>query len=269
VFVSLLEQIPERAASAAPTPTIADNCIHLWRIPVEAWESPRGGFREWLTQWLTPPEQARAARFAREEDRVRFQLGRAATRCIIGRYLALPAGEILIEAGPHGKPQLGAVPVAARAVHFNLSHSGGWILVAFARSFPLGIDVETLTAQRLTAELIEHVMCAGEREALQALPPEQRAAAFFKCWTSKEAFLKGLGAGLSVSLRAIEVSIDPGAPAQLLAAPSELQPSDWQLRSLEFSSAYAATLAALCEAPQIVDCTLSSWRELQSTGIGD
>jgi 4'-phosphopantetheinyl transferase len=263
-----MEQMPERAVSVAVTPTIADNGIHLWRIPVQAWESPRGGFREWLMEWLTPPEQARAARFAREEDRVRFQLGRAATRCILGRYLALPAGQIRIEAGPHGKPQVGGVP-ADRAVHFNLSHSGGWILVAFARSFALGIDVETLTAQRLSPELIEHVMCAGEREALQALPREQRAAAFFKCWTSKEAFLKGLGAGLSVSLRAIEVSIDPGAPAQLLAAPSELQLSGWQLRSLQFSSAYAATLAAQCAAPQILDCTLSSWRDLQSTGIGD
>lgn len=261
--------MPERAASVAATATIADHCIHLWRIPLEASESPRGGFRDWLRQWLTPPEQARAARFAREEDRVRFQLGRAATRCILGRYLALPAGQIHIEAGPHGKPRLGGFPAAARAVHFNLSHSGGWILVAFARSFPLGIDVETLTAQRLSPELIEHVMCAGEREALQALPPEQRAAAFFKCWTSKEAFLKGLGAGLSVALRAIEVSIDPAAPAQLLAAPSELHPGDWQLRSLQFSSAYAATLAALCAAPQILDCTLSSWRDLQSTGIGD
>lgn len=261
--------MPERAASVAATPTIADNCIHLWRIPVEAWESQKGGFPEWLSEWLTPPEQARAARFAREQDRVRFQLGRAATRCILARYLALPAGQIRIEAGPHGKPQLGGVLAAERAVHFNLSHSGGWILVAFARSFPLGIDVETLTAERLSPELIEHVMGAGEREALQALPREQRAAAFFKCWTSKEAFLKGLGAGLSVALRAIEVSIDPRAPAQLLAAPSELHPGDWQLRSLEFSSAYAATLAALCAAPQIVDCTVSSWRELLGTGIGD
>jgi 4'-phosphopantetheinyl transferase len=107
------------------------------------------------------------------------------------------------------------------------------LLAAFARSFPVGIDVEQVKAERVTPDLIAHIMCDSERRALQSLPDEQRVAAFFNCWTSKEAWLKGLGLGLTVPVRAIEVSIDPRQPARLIDAPREHCPGEWQLRRLE------------------------------------
>jgi 4'-phosphopantetheinyl transferase len=227
---------------------LAPDAVHVWWIALEA---PTG---EDLAHLLTPAEQERASRFHFEEDRWRFQIGRAATRRILGTYLGLPPENIGIDLDPFGKPELNAATVpAARRVHFNLSHSGNWILAAFARSFPVGIDVEEVRAERVTEHLIGHIMGEREQGLLQGLSGEQRVAAFFNCWTSKEALLKGLGLGLSERLRAIEVSIDPHQPARLIDAPPEHCPGEWQLRRLKIAGPYAATLAFRAPSAQIVN----------------
>jgi len=238
---------------AQVTPVLASGVVHVWRIPLDS--SAAAGCD--LSQLLTPGEQARASRFTRAEDRLRFQLGRAATRCILGRYLGLAPSAVVIDPDRHGKPQLNAwlVPVEPR-VHFNVSHSGGWIVAAFAVSYPVGIDIEQIRPEAVSEELKAYFMSDGERRSLRSLPPARQAAAFFKCWTSKEALLKGLGLGVTVDLKGIEVSVDPDLPAELLAAPPGLLASGWQLRTLECSPSYAATLAVAAgpaERVEVVD----------------
>jgi 4'-phosphopantetheinyl transferase len=237
----------------------AGNRVHVWRIPLEL-HAARGGE---FSDVLTPLEQARAARFVREEDRRRFQIGRAATRRILGRYLGVPPAQVGIDPDSRGKPQLDATSVPQdRHVHFNISHSGDWILVAFARAFPVGIDIESVRAAGTTEDLIEYLMSAGERRSLDTLPKEQRPAAFLQCWTSKEAFLKGVGVGLTAALRSIEVAIDPDQPAQVIAAPPELCPGDWRLHRLEFAAPYAGMLAVATNSAEIVDISVESWRNI-------
>jgi 4'-phosphopantetheinyl transferase len=238
---------------------LAPDEVHVWRIPVDATAARARD----PGQLLTATEQARAARFTQAEDRCRFQTARAATRCILGRYLGLAPAQVGIELDRLGKPQLDAATVAVdRLVHFNVSHAGSWILAAFARSFPVGIDVECLRGKGVSEGLIEYCMSDRERRTLNTLPKEKQIAAFFKCWTSKEAWLKGLGVGLTLPLKAIEVSIDPDQPAQLLAAPPELCPGDWRLSTLEFSAPYAATVAVAAKSAAIVDISVDSWRNI-------
>jgi len=237
----------------------AGNQAHVWRIPLEVHAAPAREFSD----LLTAAEQARAARFVRDEDRCRFQIARVATRRILGKYLDMPPARVGIDPDGRGKPQLdvGILP-AGRRMNFNVSHSGDWILAAFAREFPLGIDIESLRRAGATEDLVEYLMSDGERRAFNALPQDKRADAFLKCWTSKEAFLKGVGVGLSAALRSIEVSVDPDQPAQLMAAPRELSPGDWQLHRLEFAAPYAAILAVAAKSVEIVDISVESWREI-------
>jgi 4'-phosphopantetheinyl transferase len=224
--------------------------VHVWRIALDA----PAAQAQALSHLLTPAEQVRASRFRIDEDRWRFQIARAATRRILGGYLGVPPETVGIDIDAFGKPQLAASTLPDdRRVHFNVSHSGRWILAALARSFPVGIDVEQVSAERVTDDLIGHIMSDSERRLLQALPQQQRTAAFFNCWTSKEALLKGLGVGLTMALKAIEVSIDPAQPARLIAAPAEHCPDEWQLHRLEILGPYAATLAFRDKTAQIVN----------------
>lgn len=244
--------------------------MHVWRIPVAADPALTGQ----CTRLLTAAELHRGKRYTRDEDRLRYQIGRAALRCLLARYLGVSPQQVGIETNPSGKPQLDAATRAAtrtvtsaagRAatgmVHFNLSHSGSWVIAAFTRSFAVGIDVEALSAKSASARVIEYVLADRESQVLRALPEQKQTAAFFKAWTSKEAFVKGIGVGLSAGLKSIEVSVDPDAPARLMSAPPEHRPDLWQLQTLEFLQGYAATLAIAvppASAAQILDIAVDS-----------
>ena len=230
----------------------------MWRIPVVADPLLPGE----IDRLLTPAEMQRGKRYTRNEDRLRYQLGRAALRCQLARYLGVLPQQVGIEPDQAGKPQLDEFTRrACGQIHFNLSHSGSWIVAAFARSFAVGIDVEALSAKSASAKVIEYVLSERESLVLQGLPPHQQTAAFFKGWTSKEAFFKGIGVGLSGGLKSIEVSVDPDQPARLVSAPPEYRPDLWQLHTLEFSDGYAATLALgspAASAAQIVEIGVDS-----------
>ena len=67
-------------------------------------------------------------------------------------------------------------------------------------------------------------------------------AAFFKCWTRKEAFIKVIGLGLSQPLDKFDVTLVPEQPAALLWV-SDDDASRWSLYDLEVGGDYAGALA--------------------------
>jgi len=241
----------------------------VWRIPVVA----DSAVSDACARLLTEAELHRGKRYTRHDDRLRYQLGRASLRCLVARYLGVSPQQVGIEPNQAGKPQLDAATSAAAngVLHFNLSHSGSWIVAAFARSFAVGIDVEAVSAKSASARMIDYVLSDRESQVLRGLPQHKQAAAFFKGWTSKEAFVKGIGVGLSAGLKSIEVSVDPDAPARLLSAPPEHRPDLWQLRTLEVSAGYVATLALAlppASAAQIVEVAVDSARSvLEHAGV--
>ena len=56
-------------------------------------------------------------------------------------------------------------------------------------------------------EVAERFFTTGEVAALRALPAHLRRQAFYKCWTSKEAFLKAKGTGLSGELDEVKIGL--------------------------------------------------------------
>jgi 4'-phosphopantetheinyl transferase len=131
----------------------------------------------------TPGEEARAARFHREEDRDRYLRSHAALRIILGR---LTSARLEFAVTESGKPYLPAAP----ELKFNLSHSGGTALVGAALEVEIGVDVERVRP-----------LSDFARMAQRFFPPSQAAevadeADFFRRWTRIEAAAKARGVGI-------------------------------------------------------------------------
>ncbi|HXT39247.1 MAG TPA: 4'-phosphopantetheinyl transferase superfamily protein, partial [Candidatus Angelobacter sp.] len=135
--------------------------------------------------------------------------------------------------------------VAGEVIHFNLSHSDGLALFAFARSHALGVDVERVRPIPEMDQVTARFFSARENAMLNALPAEQRIEAFFNCWTRKEAYLKATGEGIADALPRIEVTLAPGEPVQLLNVGGDLQAaSHWSLRPLLPATGFVGAVAA-------------------------
>ena len=208
---------------------LAEGEIHLWRALLTP--SPEQVQR--LHALLAPDECARAARFHFERDRQRFTVTRGLLRTILGGYLGQEPALLRFEQGAHGKPALAGLP--GTILRFNVSHSRSLALVALALRREVGVDVEAM--RDIDLHLARHCFSPPEIEALEALPPDARRDAFFACWTRKEAYLKGIGLGLTLPLDSFSVSL--GEPATLLHPPG----STWSLHHLIPYPGYVGAVA--------------------------
>jgi 4'-phosphopantetheinyl transferase len=189
---------------------------------------------------LSDDECERAARFRFDRDRRRFVAGRSALRSLVGSYLDVAPDEVAFEYGPQGKP---FVPGAT--LSFNVSHSGGQAVYAFGSGLEVGVDVELLDHARYGDDVAERFFSPQEVDTLRGLAPAMRPAAFLRCWTRKEAFIKARGEGLSLPLDEFDVAFAPGAPPQILrTAWSAQEPAEWTLSDIsEFCPGAVAALA--------------------------
>jgi 4'-phosphopantetheinyl transferase len=181
---------------------------------------------EWISM-LDRAEQERAARFRRPADRVRFLVGRAALRQVLGTWLDCDPAALRFRYGPHGKPVLDGSEQTTP--HFNLAHSGNLILLAFHPSRPVGVDVERLRPGLDWRPIARRVLPAAAVSRLESLPPEQGDAAFLEAWCRLEARLKASGEGL--------------AGLERLRQESATQPDEIAIWDVEVPAGYGAAVA--------------------------
>jgi 4'-phosphopantetheinyl transferase len=217
------------------SPAERGSTIEIWRVRhPEGAPAPAGA-----RSVLSPAELERAGRYHRDVHRQRFLAVHAALREILGAALGVAPAAVAYELGPHGKPRLSG----AGEVHFNLSDTEGCALIALGTHGPLGVDVERHRSDRSLADVAERFFSEAEVRALRALEPSQQTAGFYRVWTRKEAYVKALGAGLSLGLSTFDVSLDPGAGARLLATrPDPAEARRWQLFDLDVGPQHSAAL---------------------------
>ena len=121
--------------------------------------------------------------------------------------------------------------------------SGGVALVAVASDREIGVDVEAVRPERDPERIATRFFSVVEVAALLAEPPKERPAAFFRCWTRKEAYIKAVGDGLAIPLDSFDVAFDLKTPARLLAnrlAPDEVE--RWSMAALDPGPGSAAAM---------------------------
>ena len=219
-----------------------------------------------LDDVLTPDERAHVERI--REGQATARLSRGLLRLVLARYLNLPPAEIEIDRSCpkcgrlHGRPRLRKPPETAKktskgddplepprgsaavgAIEFSVTHGGDLLVLAFADSAPVGVDVEPIgELDDVGAELLDFTLTATERLRLLEVPAPQRMRSFLHHWTAKEAILKALGTGLDVEPQAVAL---PPVPinGKLSATLPGSAPVDLWISDVEVGPAHVCTLA--------------------------
>jgi len=189
---------------------------------------------------LDADEHARANRFHFQRDATQYVVAHGLLRLLLARYTDTAPDVVRFTNGEFGKPILENTSVP---LEFNLSHSGDLIALAFCANAPVGIDIEQWTDVEYDL-VAETVFSDAERQALVRLAGYEKQAAFFACWTRKEAYIKATGVGVSQGLDYFDVSLLAADPARLIA---ERRPghdaTDWHMFDVPVPHGYSGALA--------------------------
>lgn len=204
-------------------PLVSDQ-IHIWR----ALMPKQHDIHEVSDDTLSSHERERSLRYGDAARRQRFVVGRATLRRVLSKYLALPPHKVPLISGRHGKPFVTPQPSRLH-ICFNVSHTCADTVIAVSLGSPIGVDVERIRPLVFDPRMLDLFVTPSERRALDSLSQERRLKGILKCWTSKEAYAKGLGYGLAMPFTGIEVCVDPDKPPQLLGLHSQ----EWSLLRID------------------------------------
>lgn len=224
------------AASGNQTPELPPDVAHVWKRSLSASSS----VVEAHLGILCGAERERSSRYRSQRARDEFILTRGTLRSLIASYLHKTPQELRFELTQYGKPFLADAP----DFFFNVSHSDGLALLAFAHRRKIGVDVERIRPEPDARKLAERFFSIHERDALARLSGTELQEGFFRCWTRKEAYIKARGEGLSLPLKCFDVSIQSGEPrVRLSTRPDTNEASRWTVRDLALDPEYAAAVA--------------------------
>lgn len=198
---------------------------------------------------LDDEERGRSEGFRYPRHRRQFVLCRAAVRSILCDRLGCENEELAFRALEHGKP-LAVLKGKPAPISFNTSHSGSHGLITLANDGRLGVDVEERCEQRDLDAIIGDVFTGPEQADLASVTGPCKLHMFYKLWTIKEAFIKAMGTGLSLSPALFEVpyAMRRGAGSSVFEFP-EMDTVQWQLTDLG-NERFAAAVAYEMEAAQ-------------------
>lgn len=193
--------------------------VHVWQVPV----TPD------IPLVLSAGELARASRYHRPADALRFSATRSALRQLLQHYTGTASAAIDITTGPAGKPYIPGSPI-----QFSVAHSGSIALIAIAHA-PVGVDVEFTNPSFAWADIARLQYSPSEQDFIDT--HQHPAAAFYQLWATKEAIAKALGTN-----HFTDIALIPALPDNhMLSLPTPAQ--QWQVLPFTAQQQYTAALA--------------------------
>jgi 4'-phosphopantetheinyl transferase len=92
--------------------------------------------------------------------------------------------------------------------------------------------------------LAQRYFAPEEVSSLMKMTASKRKEAFFRCWSTKEAFIKVVGRGLSIGLSNFEVEMEPARPPRIIKTIDTLASIDtWICKQLPMGDSMAGVVA--------------------------
>lgn len=210
-------------------------------------------FQDELLQYLPEAGRIRVQDRLNMTSKLHTVAGELLARYSVGKYINNSEQEIILRFGEKGKPHIENLT----NVHFNISHSGNYIVCAVAGT-EIGIDVERV--RKVNLRVAERFFSAPEIHDLMACNEETRMQYFITLWTIKESYLKAIGRGLTQHLNSF--TILKNGDSYILTGNEEAE--GYCIETRELSPEY---LMAVCSSrPYSPSDTRSvSWEEIKKT----
>lgn len=129
------------------------------------------------------------------------------------------------------------------SLDFNASRSRKWVALVVTGGARCGVDVEDVSRQ-VDILGVARAFAPAERSLLLDATAAERRRRFFSLWTLKEATLKALGTGLTLSLGACAFHFPEGQPPRVtFGSPVEQNPADWSFAELSPDEGHALAVA--------------------------
>lgn len=206
---------------------------------------------------LLPHEKAeRLRKFMRREDLLRGLLGDLLIRRLASDKLKHPPEALQFGTNSYGKPYI-SFPETASAFHYNISHSGEWVVCAIDDE-PVGVDIEKIGSADIA---IANRFFSPEEVGFLRMERDElrRQLLFYGIWTAKESYVKAIGSGLSKPLDSFSVVF-----SGRLGGTGIIDGERWQLTQYPLDPGYVLTSCAkgrmsaeaveIVEAERLLDC---------------
>lgn len=222
-----------------PQHTIGANEVHVWHVLADGIAGHEA--HQALHPLLSGDERRRMNDLRHERDRMLYLLSRGLMRSVLASYVGCACGDLQFTANPFGKPILrteGGPP----AVNFNLTHSRGAVVLALSRERDVGVDIEEHQRRVDYLGLAQRYFADLEARYLESLDDPHRGAAFFALWTLKEAYVKGIGRGLTFPLDAFAFELDVNR-LRAFRPLADFVASDWHFHQFDLGDRHCGALA--------------------------
>ncbi|KOS28409.1 4'-phosphopantetheinyl transferase [Bacillus anthracis] len=218
-------------------PTLNENDCQIWWGRISDLQS-------WHYNLLNDVEREKANSYHHSADRARFIIGCVISRLVLGKILSMSPVQVPIDRMcpvcklQHGRPQL-----PEGMPQLSVSHSGEWVVVAFTKFAPVGVDVEQMNPNVDVMKMAEDVLTEIEKAQAMKLPNEKKIEDFLTDCTKKEELLKATGEGLMISPVDITISAPNDSPNLLVFKDRQELVENTVMRDLRPSVDYMASIA--------------------------
>lgn len=202
-----------------------DNQLDVWKLNISALSFPENKD----LQNLNSDQEKHFKRFHFKKDKKRYFYTRFFLKKILSKYLQLEDPIIFINKSKFGKPYL-----QDNSIYFNISHSSDYIVWAFSKKSPIGIDVEYKKDKLSLEGIMKRYFHPKEVDYFQSLKKGKQVDFFYFLWTAKEAFLKSRGESLSHHLDLVFLNLEENK--------FSYNKKKYHIKTLAIDSAYASCL---------------------------
>lgn len=230
-------------APDSSTGILDGNVVHLWLLDINLFTAAHYAD---AARIMSSSERERAQKFVRGKES--YIASRWLLRTVLGRYMDLAPEAVEFLRTDKGKPFL-----PHSDIHFSLSHSGHWAVLAVASTELIGVDVEAVKATRDLSGIAASYYHPHEFSRLQSLTGAEHSDYFYRLWTLKEAFFKALGTGISAGLEKIQLELDGYRISAQIASELGNDASEWRFHQWALTAQDYCALACKHRQPPAVN----------------